>query len=96
MKSPVLKDWSIGWPPLALNFKAPIGLSNICVRGVLYKSEKDKKGTVSVLDGIVFLDTERKVLKTQKLCFLLGEPSAEFLTWLKEMKINLSEYNTVT
>lgn len=93
MNGPTLKDWCIGWPPLAINYKMPIGLSNICIRGVLYNSTRDKKGEIVLLTGITFLDTERGFLKTEKRGYLLGDPEAAFLDWLRMLKIKLSEYN---
>lgn len=93
MNGPVLKDWSIGWPPLAMNYKMPIGLNKLCVRGVLYDGPRDKKGRVVILTDIIFLDTDHGTLKTKKLFFFLGEPESKFAEWLGKMRIKLSEYN---
>ena len=93
MNGPILKDWSVGWAPLAIRYKMPVVLSNICIRGVLYDNPKDKKGKIAVLDDITFLDVERGFFKTSKRGYLLGDPEEGFLKWLKESGIRLSEYN---
>ena len=93
MKGPILKEWCVGWPPLAINYKMPFGLNNICVRGVLYDSKKDKKGRIVLLSDIILLNAETGVLKTKNRCYLLEEPDKNFLAWISKMKIGLHEYN---
>jgi len=93
MKAPVIRDWSIGFPPFALNYKLPMALHNACIRGLLCDSPKDKVGKLIILSNINYLDTKFRIVKTNGRIFTLDDPEPLWEGWLQRMKINISEYN---
>lgn len=93
MRIPVIKDWCIGYPPLAINYKLPMALKNSCLRGVMYDNEKDKKGRVVLLPEMKYLDTNSRLVKTGNKIYSLGELEKGWKEWLDKLNIKLSEFD---
>lgn len=93
MKTPIIRDWYIGYPPLAMNYKLPISLMNSCLRGLMFDNEKDTKGRVAIIPDIKLLDTNSRLIKTGNKIYCLGDPEKKWKEWLDKTGIKLSEFD---
>ena len=89
---PKLENWSVGCNNFN-PYQAPECQDKV-LYGEVYDDEKQrfKDGVYIMTSSIIELDIKNRIAQTSNTKYILGNPSKEYLNWLKENNMSLDQF----